>query len=58
MGFFAMGYAHEVWVSRPENPASKLENLGIRFVGEEEYNREILGLANAWAGLPVRPHSQ
>jgi uncharacterized SAM-binding protein YcdF (DUF218 family) len=39
---FHRGYAPEVWVSRPENPASQLEALGIRYVGEEEYNREIL----------------
>jgi len=39
---FAMGYAPEVWVTRPESPSSELEQLGIRFVGEEKYNREIL----------------
>jgi uncharacterized SAM-binding protein YcdF (DUF218 family) len=38
---FRMGYAPEVWVSRPESP-SELEKLGIRFVGEEEYNRAVL----------------
>jgi hypothetical protein len=35
-------YAPEVWVSRPESPASNLEKLGIHFVGEEEYDCEIL----------------
>jgi uncharacterized SAM-binding protein YcdF (DUF218 family) len=39
---FRMGYAREVWVSRPESPADELGRLGIRFVGEEEYNRQIL----------------
>jgi uncharacterized SAM-binding protein YcdF (DUF218 family) len=39
---FGMGYAPEVWVSRPESPARELEKLGIHFVGEEEYDREIL----------------
>jgi uncharacterized SAM-binding protein YcdF (DUF218 family) len=39
---FRMGYAPEVWVSRPESPRGRLEKLGIRFVGEEEYSREIL----------------
>jgi len=39
---FRMGRAGEVWVSRPESPASELEKLGITFVGEEEYNRQIL----------------
>jgi uncharacterized SAM-binding protein YcdF (DUF218 family) len=39
---FRGGYAPEVWVSRPAGPASALEHLGIRYVGEEEYDREIL----------------
>jgi uncharacterized SAM-binding protein YcdF (DUF218 family) len=39
---FGMGYAPELWVSRPESPVNKMERLGVRFVGEEEYNREIL----------------
>jgi uncharacterized SAM-binding protein YcdF (DUF218 family) len=36
------GYAPEVWVSRPEGPQQDLAALGVHFVGEEEYNREIL----------------
>jgi uncharacterized SAM-binding protein YcdF (DUF218 family) len=32
----------EVWVSRPGNPAADLQKLGVQFVGEEEYDREIL----------------
>ena len=39
---FRADYAPEVWVSRPVNPASELQELGIRFVGEEEYSREVL----------------
>ena len=39
---FAAGYAPEVWVSRPESATSRMEKLGVHFVGEEEYNREIL----------------
>jgi uncharacterized SAM-binding protein YcdF (DUF218 family) len=39
---FRLGYAPEVWVSRPESPAAELQELGIHFVGEEEYNRQIL----------------
>jgi uncharacterized SAM-binding protein YcdF (DUF218 family) len=39
---FKMGKAPEVWVSRPENSAAELQKFGIRFVGEEEYDREIL----------------
>jgi len=35
-------------VSRPDSPVAKLEKLGIHFVGEEEYNREIL----IHAGVP------
>ena len=37
-----MGKAPEVWVSRPPNPAADLQRFGIRFVGEEEYSREVL----------------
>src|SRR5271167_3123526 len=39
---FKSGYAPAVWVSRPEGPQEELAALGIHFVGEEEYNREIL----------------
>lgn len=39
---FKSGYASEVWVSRPEGPQQDLAALGIHFIGEEEYNREIL----------------
>ena len=39
---FKSGYAPAVWVSRPEGPQQELAALGIHFVGEEEYNREIL----------------
>jgi uncharacterized SAM-binding protein YcdF (DUF218 family) len=39
---FAMGYAPEVWFSRPDSPAGELARLGIHWVGEEDYNRQIL----------------
>jgi uncharacterized SAM-binding protein YcdF (DUF218 family) len=39
---FRDGHAPEVWVSRPESPAADLLARGIRYVGEEEYNRDIL----------------
>ena len=39
---FKSGYAPEIWVSRPEGPQQDLAALGIHFIGEEEYNREIL----------------
>jgi uncharacterized SAM-binding protein YcdF (DUF218 family) len=45
---FQMGYAHEVWVSRPESPAEELSAMGIRFLGEEDYSREVL----VHAGVP------
>lgn len=35
-------YAPEVWVTTPESPAQRLSEMGIRFVGEEEYSREVL----------------
>jgi uncharacterized SAM-binding protein YcdF (DUF218 family) len=41
-GVFKSGYAPAVWVSRPIGPQEELAALGIHFVGEEEYNREIL----------------
>jgi DUF218 domain len=37
-----MGYASEAWVTRPVSPATELQTLGIRFVGEDEYSREVL----------------
>jgi uncharacterized SAM-binding protein YcdF (DUF218 family) len=39
---FKSGYAPAVWVSRPGGPQEELAALGIHFVGEEEYNREIM----------------
>src|ERR1700687_5753161 len=39
---FAMGYAPEVWLSRPDGPADELAKLGIRFSNEEDYNRQVL----------------
>jgi uncharacterized SAM-binding protein YcdF (DUF218 family) len=39
---FRMGYAPEVWLTRAESPASEFEEMGIRYIGDEEYNREVL----------------
>jgi uncharacterized SAM-binding protein YcdF (DUF218 family) len=39
---YKQGYAPEVWVSRPESPAPQMEALGVQFVGEEKYDRQIL----------------
>jgi uncharacterized SAM-binding protein YcdF (DUF218 family) len=39
---YRAGYAPEVWVTRPDSPESELSEMGIRFVGEEEYSRQVL----------------
>ncbi len=39
---FRSGYAPEVWISLPAGPQKQLEEMGIHFVGEEEYDREVL----------------
>jgi uncharacterized SAM-binding protein YcdF (DUF218 family) len=40
--YFESGYAGEVWLTRPEGPSDRLKELGIQYVGEEDYNRQIL----------------
>lgn len=47
-GIFKMGYAPELWISRPESPVEELNAMGIRFLGEEDYSREVL----LHAGVP------
>src|ERR1700731_2223123 len=39
---FRGGYAPEIWVTRPDSPGPDLLARGIHYVGEEEYNRDIL----------------
>jgi uncharacterized SAM-binding protein YcdF (DUF218 family) len=39
---FRGGFAPEVWVTRPESPAPDLLARGIHYVGEEEYDRDLL----------------
>jgi uncharacterized SAM-binding protein YcdF (DUF218 family) len=39
---FHGGYAPEIWVTRPDSPGPDLLARGIHYVGEEEYNRDIL----------------
>jgi uncharacterized SAM-binding protein YcdF (DUF218 family) len=39
---FKQGYAPEVWISLPASPQKPLEEMGIHYIGEEEYAREIL----------------
>jgi uncharacterized SAM-binding protein YcdF (DUF218 family) len=46
-------YAPEVWITRPEGPEQQLSEMGIRFVGEEEYSREVLMHEGVPAGAIV-----
>ncbi len=39
---YRAGYAPEVWVTRPDSPEAELSEMGIQFVGEEEYSRQVL----------------
>jgi uncharacterized SAM-binding protein YcdF (DUF218 family) len=39
---FRMGYAHQVWVSRPDSPDQELESMGIHYLGEQDFNRAVL----------------
>jgi uncharacterized SAM-binding protein YcdF (DUF218 family) len=39
---FGLGDAREVWVSQPLAPVSELATMGIRYLGEEYFNREVL----------------
>src|SRR5271156_40793 len=40
--YFTSGYASEVWVSHPEGPAEELEGLGIPYVSDADYTRQVL----------------
>jgi uncharacterized SAM-binding protein YcdF (DUF218 family) len=39
---YQQGYAPLVWITRPEGPQEELAELGVQFVGEEEYNRQAV----------------
>ena len=39
---YRAGYAPEVWLTRPDSPQGELSEMGIRFIGEEEYSRQVL----------------
>lgn len=39
---YQQGYAPLVWVSRPAGPQDELADLGVHYIGEEEYNREAI----------------
>ena len=39
---YRQGYAPQVWLTRPESPARSLAAMGVHYVGEEDYSREVL----------------
>jgi uncharacterized SAM-binding protein YcdF (DUF218 family) len=39
---YKQGYAPEVWLTHTVEPGETLQKLSVRFIGEEEYDREIL----------------
>src|SRR6202048_4820475 len=39
---YRAGYAPEVWLSHCTEPAKSLQEMGLKYLGEEDYNREIL----------------
>ena len=39
---YRAGYAPEVWLTHSMEPAKSLHEMGLKFLGEEDYNREIL----------------
>ncbi len=39
---YRQGYAPQVWLTRPESPARSLAAMGIHYLGEEDYNRQVL----------------
>lgn len=45
---YRAGYAPAVWITQPEGPGEHLEAMGIHYLGEQDYNRQIL----VHAGVP------
>jgi|SRR6516164_1979125 uncharacterized SAM-binding protein YcdF (DUF218 family) len=39
---FHLGEAREIWISRPEAPDDELAAMGVRYLGEDYFNREVL----------------
>jgi uncharacterized SAM-binding protein YcdF (DUF218 family) len=39
---FKQGYADRVWLTHSSEPGATMARLSISFVGEEEYNRQVL----------------
>ena len=53
-----MGYAPEVWVSRPRTVLRRpWKTLGIHFVGEEDYAREVFDSSGRPGGCHPHPAS-
>jgi len=40
--YFESGYASEVWLTRPDGPSEQMRELGVQYVSEEDYDRQIL----------------
>jgi uncharacterized SAM-binding protein YcdF (DUF218 family) len=39
---YRAGYAPEVWLTHSTEPGKTLQEMGLKFLGEEDYDREIL----------------
>jgi uncharacterized SAM-binding protein YcdF (DUF218 family) len=39
---YRAGYAPEVWLTHSTEPGKSLEEMGLKYLGEEDYDREIL----------------
>lgn len=39
---FRLGDAHEIWITREDSPAEELAPMGIQYLGEDYYSRQIL----------------
>ncbi len=39
---YRAGYAPEVWLTHSTEPGKSVQDMGLKYLGEEDYNREIL----------------
>jgi hypothetical protein len=39
---YRAGYAPEIWLSHSTEPAKSLQEMGLKYLGEEDYDRQIL----------------
>jgi uncharacterized SAM-binding protein YcdF (DUF218 family) len=39
---YRAGYAPEIWLTHSTEPGKSLQEMGVKYLGEEDYNREIL----------------